>query len=252
MGKIRVLAVEDEPIHQEKIYIVLDELGYELIGIVDNAKEAMQMLIATKPDIVLMDIALEGEKDGIEIAAKINQTIPTPVIFTTSFRDKKTISKAMHTNPYAYLIKPLEEENLQAAIELALFKFAKDKEQQEVEEAPFQQWSKDLLIKDSFFTKQAGKLIKVKFEEVLWIEVLKDKYCQIKTLDNEITLRSTLKELSQKLPSQLFVQVHRGYIVNAHFIESMDEAEGTVTIKGNALPMGRIHKEAVLKRLNLI
>ena len=252
MGKIRILAVEDEPIHQEKLYIVLEELNYELVGMVDNIKEAMQMLFATKPDIVLLDIALEGDRDGIEIATKINQTIPTPIIFTTSFSEKKIMDQAMLTDPYAYLVKPVQEKNLQAAIELALIRFAKDKEKQELGESPFQNWNNNLLVRDSFFTKQAGKLIKVKFEQVCWVEVLKDKYCKIKTIDTDFTIRATLKELSQKLSSSQFVQIHRSYIVNARLIESIDEADGTIEVSGKSLPMGRIYKEQVLKRLNLL
>lgn len=252
MGKIRILAVEDEPIHQENLYIILEELNYELVGIVDTMKEAMSMFFATKPDIILLDIALEGETDGIKLAAKINQTIPTPIIFTTSFSDKKIMKEAMSTAPYAYLVKPLREKNLQAAIELALSRFSRDKEKQERKGDSFQNWNNDLLVNDSFFTKQAGKLIKVKFNEVYWIEVLKDKYCKIKAIDNDFIIRITLKELSQKLPPSQFVRTHRAYIVNGSFIENMDDSDGTICVSGNTLPMGRIYKEQVFKRLNLI
>jgi DNA-binding LytR/AlgR family response regulator len=250
MGKIRILAVEDEPIHQETLYMILEELNYELVGMADTIKEAMHLLFSTKPDLILLDIALEEENDGIELAKKINQTIPTPIIFTTSFSDKEIMQKAISTSPYAYLVKPIREKNLQAAIELALIRFGKEK--QELEHNSFQNWNDDLLVKDSFFTKQAGKIVKVKFEDVCWIEVLKDKYCKIKTINNDFTIRTSLKDLAKKISQPQFIRTHRAYIVNAQFLESMDDADGTVCVFGHTLPMGRIYKEQVFKRLNLI
>ncbi len=252
MSKIRILGVEDQPLHQQNMFISIEQMGYELIGIAPNKKEAMELFFSTGPDIVLMDIALEGERDGIELAVKMNKVRPTPIIFTTSFKDNKTVTEAGATQPYAYLVKPIEINNLQAAIELAVIRFAKDQEKLAMADGWIDNWNQDVLIRDSFFTKQAGRLVKVKFDELLWIEVLKDKYLKIVTASDELITRSTLKEITAKLPPNRFIRVHRSYIVQAPYIESIDDADWLIYIGGKSVPIGRTYREGILKRLNMI
>lgn len=251
MKKIRILAVEDNPLHQENIMLLLDAMGYDLAGVADNASDALQLLISVQPDLLLMDIEIIGEQDGVQLAEKVSRIRPTPIIFTTALKDTTTMARASAMEPYAYLIKPLEENNLQAAIELAVYRFAKERERKEAGSVlPI--WDNDVFFRDSLFTKQGGKLVKIPFDEILAISVSKDRYCSVQTKTEAFMVRSSLSEIAQKLPSNIFIQVHRSHLIMARAITSIDEAEGAVQLGSLSIPMGKSYREPILKMLNMI
>ena len=253
MKKLRILAVEDDPIQGELLRIALEVMGYELIEVVDNGLVALQLAQTTKPDIILMDIQIHGKQDGIEIAQKIKETCPSPIIFTTSFSDPETIRRAKHTEPYGYLLKPYKEKELQIAIEMAVYRFQLDQHRrQEKSLATNFNWEEDLLMKDSFFTKQGGRLIKIPFEEVLWVGVEKDRYCKVVTSQEELLLRMSLTEIAGKLPTDIFIRIHRAFIINILHIHSIDQHDNIIQIRKKELPMGPSYKEQLLKKLNVI
>lgn len=252
MGKIRILVVEDDPLHMEKVEMAIEQLDYHMITVADNAEEAMRVIRATKPDLVLMDINLNGEEDGITLAEKLRDVAPMPVIFTTSFADKATIDRAKVTNPYAYLVKPLELKSLQAAIELAIYNFSIDQVQRPGEEFDEFSWEDDILFKESFFIKVADRIEKVKYEEVLWIEVAEEKYINIVTREKKLRMRCSLKQLTDKITSNLFMRINRTHIVNAAKIDSINEGRQTISIGGEEIPLGRTYKQQLLNKLNLL
>ena len=251
MPKIRILVAEDNPIHASRMDMLLDEMGYENVGIYAKSDEFLRTFHAVKPDLVLLDIELEGSKDGVEIAARISELSPVPVIFTSALEDKKTLERAQITNPYAYLVKPVEKGSLQASIELAVYKFAKDQEQVVINQ-PFTGWAEDLLVKDSFFVKTGSKLEKVNYADVQWIELAEERYCDIVTSNRNYHLRTSITSLAEKLAPSEFVQIHRRYIINASKIDSIDEADLTVEIGDKTLPIGKTYKSLLIKRLQML
>ncbi|MDY7005006.1 MAG: EAL domain-containing protein [Cyanobacteriota bacterium] len=116
----KILIVEDELIVAENLKMVLQKLGYEIVGIIHSGEEVMQKVATTNPDLILMDIMLQGEIDGITAAEKIYQQFQSPVIFTTAYADDDTIERAKQTNPYGYLIKPFQIRDLKTTIEITL------------------------------------------------------------------------------------------------------------------------------------
>ncbi|MGB3465558.1 MAG: response regulator, partial [Cyclobacteriaceae bacterium] len=112
MSGISVVLIEDEPLIARTILLTLDEKGYDVLGTADNAKEGLSLIKSEKPDIVLLDIQLKGEETGIWLAEQLRQDCNIPYIFLTSFRDKETIDNAIKTMPYGYLIKPVDEDDL--------------------------------------------------------------------------------------------------------------------------------------------
>lgn len=128
MSKIKILVVEDESIVAKDIQNTLIRLGYDVPATASNAASAYQKLEDIQPDLVFLDIKLKGEIDGIQIAEKIKNTYDIPVIFLTSFVDKATLDRAKVTEPYGYIVKPFNESDLQSTVEMALYKFEKDKE----------------------------------------------------------------------------------------------------------------------------
>ena len=114
----RILIVEDERIVAADLQEVLNGLGYDAYGIASSGAEAMAIARAKRPDIALMDIRIDGQIDGIEVAARLRREFNTAVIFVTALADDATVQRAKHTYPYAYLIKPVSARALRTTIEL--------------------------------------------------------------------------------------------------------------------------------------
>src|ERR1035437_6746789 len=128
MANPSIFVVEDESIVAKDIQNSLKKLGYSFAGSANTGEQALQMIAESHPDLVLMDIMLKGEMNGIEAAAEIKNSFDIPVIYLTAYADSHTIDKAKTTQPHGYIIKPFKEVDLHTAIEVAMFKHEKDKE----------------------------------------------------------------------------------------------------------------------------
>ncbi|MFW5498453.1 MULTISPECIES: hybrid sensor histidine kinase/response regulator [unclassified Maridesulfovibrio] len=128
MAGKRILVVDDEKIVNLDIQATLKRLGYIIAGDAVTGDEAIEKAGATRPDLVLMDIKLQGEMDGIEAANIIIKTYDIPVVFLTAFSDEKTLSRAKLSGPFGYLLKPFEERELRSSIEIALYKHGMEQE----------------------------------------------------------------------------------------------------------------------------
>lgn len=117
-----VQIVEDEAIVAMDLQQHLIELGYRVCGIADNANQAIALARTYRPDVILMDIVIKGDRDGIQAADEIARSLHIPVVFLTAFSDAQTVERAARTSPYGYLTKPFQEKELRAAIEVALYK----------------------------------------------------------------------------------------------------------------------------------
>ena len=117
-----ILIVEDEEVIALDMRMSLESIGYRVVDIVDTGKAAVERSAALKPDLVLMDIRIRGEQDGIDVAARLREHMDVPVIFVTAFSDEATLERAKRVSPYGYIVKPFHERELRIAIELALYK----------------------------------------------------------------------------------------------------------------------------------
>ncbi|RNI14875.1 response regulator [Methanohalophilus sp. RSK] len=131
MSGEKILVVEDENIVALGIKKMLKGMGFRVPSIAASGEEAIQKAEITFPDLVLMDIMLKGEIDGIEAAEKIYDTMDIPVVYLTAYSDDKMLERAKRTNPYGYIMKPFEEKSLQSTIKLALDNYRKEKEKKE-------------------------------------------------------------------------------------------------------------------------
>ncbi len=122
MSKVKLLLVEDEIIFAMDMKQKLENAGYSVLGIVTNMQETMAAIQKEVPNIILMDIMLNEEDDGVSIAKKIRQNYFIPIIFITAFTDKETFDRAKETMPYGYILKPISERDLFVTIDLALYK----------------------------------------------------------------------------------------------------------------------------------
>ena len=126
MGKARILLVEDEFIVAESIRNVLRNLGYHVIGHVPTGEEAIEKVDKSRPDLVLMDIVLAGDIDGVEAAGEINKRFDIPVVYLSAHSEKSFMERAKITEPFGYLLKPFQTRELRSTIEMALYKHKQD------------------------------------------------------------------------------------------------------------------------------
>ena len=122
MGKVQILVVEDEKDLAKLIQRILNRLGYGIAAVVDSGEDAIKAAEKTFPDLVLMDIKLKGEMDGIEAAELIRTRFNIPVVYVTAFTNDTILQRAKISEPFGYLVKPFKKRELQTTIEMALFK----------------------------------------------------------------------------------------------------------------------------------
>lgn len=122
--KVRVLIVEDEPLIAENIAMYLNNHDYEVAGIAYDYEDGIFKLENDKPDIVLLDINLDGKLDGIDLGKYIHDTLKIPFIFLSSYSDKSTLDRAKKVLPSGYLVKPFHENSLLTTLEISLANYA--------------------------------------------------------------------------------------------------------------------------------
>jgi PAS domain S-box-containing protein len=131
---VKILVVEDETIVAADLKNKLTHLGYHVIGTVGRGEEAVRIASAERPALVLMDIVLSGEMDGIEAADRIRQIYHVPIVFLSAHSDSETLARAKATGPFGYLLKPFNERELETHIEMALYRFRSEERLREREE----------------------------------------------------------------------------------------------------------------------
>ncbi len=122
MASFKILVVEDDSIVAMDIKHRLENMGYIVPAITSSGEEAVEKASETNPDLVLMDIVLKGEMDGIDAAQQIKDNFDIPVVYLTAYSDERTLKRAKITGPFGYIIKPFEDRELHSAIEVALYK----------------------------------------------------------------------------------------------------------------------------------
>jgi len=126
MTGAKILVVEDERITALDIQETLTDLGYQVSAVAASGEEAVQKALETRPDLVLMDVMLKGDTDGIEVAGQIRARLNIPVVYLTAYTDEHTLARAKPSDPFGYLIKPFNDQEMLATIEVALYKHGAD------------------------------------------------------------------------------------------------------------------------------
>jgi len=136
MGKdIKILLVDDDPAMQDQISYFFKKLSYTLMGVASSGKEGIQQALKTKPDLILMDVMMETPQAGIDAARVIRSKTDIPVVFLTASKKEKTLIKALKTNPFGYLVKPIKLELLHTTIEITLLRNHYEKELKQYQQA---------------------------------------------------------------------------------------------------------------------
>jgi DNA-binding LytR/AlgR family response regulator len=249
---IKILIVEDEMVIAANISLQLSDLGYEVTGILPRGEEAIAHIHIDKPDIVLLDIMLKGEMDGIDTAHEIQKQYNIPIIYLTANADEAHFNRAKETHPYAFISKPFKKLDLQRAIELTADRILLEKSSEKEngnEMAATNGNATEFILNDSIFVRHNEKMLKIDIKDIYYIEADRN-YCRIFSQGREYLLVMTLKDIDEKLPQNHFLRIHRSYIIN---ISQIDEVAGThVVIAKKAIPMSKAMRTELLKRLQTI
>lgn len=127
MEDIKILVVEDESIIALNIKKKLKSFGYTVPAIVSTAEDAIKMTEITFPDLILMDVMLKGEMDGVRAIEEIRKKFDIPVIYLTAYSDDEVLERAKLTQPYGYIVKPFKANDLRTNIEIALYRHKMEK-----------------------------------------------------------------------------------------------------------------------------
>ncbi|AXG71498.1 sensory transduction protein LytR [Kordia sp. SMS9] len=244
MEKLSIFILEDHLDEIEILKVILSE-EYIISGIATNYKEAVEKFDKKTPDIAILDIFLNGEREGIRFAEYIQATHPIPILFLTNSKDRISFTEAKKHSPYNYLLKPVDPHSLKFAIELAFEKYADEVGQLSTKDENALQIDNILLI------KKGNELVKVAVDDIFYIES-DDKYCYIHTEDARFLVQKSLKGFAATLPEN-FVQLHRKYIVNTSQIKSVTPADYTLTLKNGAtLPVSQRQRKLLLEIFTII
>ena len=234
MKQIKIGIVEDEMVIAAVIQDCLLKLGYETTEPASNYAEALEMLHNEQPDLVILDIRIAGKKDGIQVAEYIREHYAMPLIFLSAFSDKDTIVRAKKTNPNAYLLKPFTQNDLFAAIEIAISNFEAQKNAQTFTPS-------SLLVKDGY------DIHKIAFSEIVYMQSA-DNYVQL-FLDNGKTVltRSTIAEMQGRIPEANFCRISRSCIINVHCVTAVEKKQ--VMLKEHTLDISATFRDALIVKL---
>jgi DNA-binding LytR/AlgR family response regulator len=242
----KILIVEDEMIIAANISLQLTSLGYTITGLIPRVDEVISSINQNTPDIILLDINLNADIDGIELAHIIQKNHKIPIIFLTANSDEAHFNRAKATNPYAFITKPFKKIDLHRAIELTILR---------IEEESKLEFSTEIINENSFvlsdcvFVRSHDKMIKVCINDILYIEAERN-YCKIHCKDKEHLIVSTLKELDEKLSTNTLMRIHRSFIVNMHHIDEI--ASSHVVIAKKAIPISNELKKQLLQHIQKV
>ncbi|NGX83272.1 response regulator [Aequorivita sp. KMM 9714] len=224
MSKLNIYIVEDDPIIAITLESILQKNGYSVCGQADNVEEALTEIKSNKPDLVLVDIQLDGEKDGVDLAENLDM-LNKPYLYLTSQTDPHTIKRVKQTRPLGYIVKPFTENGLRSNIEIAWNNYIHDEE--------FLSFSAD------------NELYKIKQSQILYLKAY-DNYCYVITTTRKYLVPKTLKYLSSQLNQEKFIKTHRSYIINLLKVDAL--CKNVVIINNIEIPISNSRKSE-LKQL---
>lgn len=207
-----ILIIEDQVLIANHVKNILNEFGVFSIELSFNLSDAVIKIKNFSPNIILLDINVEGKDSGIEWA--LNNVVNEKVIFITGQTEMETLKKALDIKPVAYLTKPIKKIDLVAAIEVA-------KEQLK------QQF---VIIKDGYDS------VKIILNDILFVKSDKN-YIDIQTITKKFTIRSTLDNFLKELDEKQFIKVHRSYIINKEKIKI--KTSSSIQIEHFEIPITR-------------
>lgn len=228
MDKVNILIIEDTADDAFVLREMLEQNNYNVVAIASSYQEALTLFYKLDIDLIIIDVFLDGNPDGIIFAETISITpnVLKPFVFLTSSKNRQIFERAKLTKPFSFLLKPFNELEMLYALEIAVEKFY---EQSNI----FSSEDKNTVIsQDYLFIKKTNALRKVMLSNILYIEV-DDRYCNIITEKEKYIIQVSLGKISELLDNEIFMRTHRKYIVNSNAIEQIILNDNLLILKGN-------------------
>jgi DNA-binding LytR/AlgR family response regulator len=242
MEQLKIGIVEDDLLIAESIAVTLQQIGYRSTNPVRNYKDALKMINTENPDLLLIDIGLDGELDGIDLASRINQDYGLPFIFLTANSDRATVNRAKEVKPYAYLVKPFNEHDLYSSIEIAFNNFNDLNNSKSAEQAV-------TYLKDVIFIKEGELFHKLDRNDIFYVSS-ENVYLNLFTAKRNFTVRTKLDDFVKNFAQGDFFQIHRSYAINLKHLETINSM--TVNVAGKEIPLNKIYRQQLLEAVKSI
>ncbi len=208
MLRVKIGVVEDEMIIAATIISTLKKLKYSVAEPASNYAAALEMIENEQPHLLLLDINLGGQKDGIDVAEYVRANYNLPIIFLTANSDITTLQRAKLVKPNAYLLKPFTKDDLFASIEIAISNYYEN----------YNEGSK----KENLLIRTGYDYVSLKIRDIVFIES-NDNYVSVQLISGKpFVTRSTLSEMLKKLPENDFTRINRSVIINHSFIKKIE------------------------------
>lgn len=247
MSNIKVLIVEDEELYSAEVEMLVYRLGFTKIHVTSNSEEALHMVNIMEPDLIIMDINIEGNLTGIEVAEKIRDK-EIPILFMTSMKDSGLYERAKKTPYVGYLIKPFDQLTMQASIEFALNSLA----QKNLKQEEFSGWKEDVVLKDSLLIKKSTSFLKLPIKDISYLQS-QGNYCMIYTYENaKHLINLSLVKIAKKLPPKSFMRIHKQYIVNLNYVKDITLGVNQINVLNAEIPVGRSYKSDLMARFDVL
>jgi len=224
--KKKILIVEDEVLISEHLKRIVQNLGYDVLDICEDYKEAVELLENEKPDLAFLDIRMNGVDEGIEVAKHL-RTKDIPFLFVTSFSDKETIKKAVNQQPLGYVLKPFSKEEIEEQLTLV---------EQELT-------GKFLILSG------ANKQEKIDVKDILWLRS-ENVYVEIHCLNKMHLCRKKLNEICEELPKSLFGRIGQSYVVNLSHVSSV--SSDFVFLGDHKIPLAKKYKKTFFEQFSAL
>ncbi|PHN05138.1 LytR/AlgR family response regulator transcription factor [Flavilitoribacter nigricans] len=246
--KMNILIVEDEFLTADTIRNYLLELGYGVTGMARDAEEALSILEATETDMAILDLNIQGSRDGIWLAGMIKETYNIPFIFLTAYSDERTVKSAVETRPFGYLVKPFTKMDIYTTLEVARQNYTQIVQQGELKLGTGVQ-DKPLPMDEYLFVKEKNVYSKIRVRDIAYVKS-ELKYIELYVEKKRHVIRYSLAEFIDLMPAEHFIQVHRSYVVNKNYVDHI--GINYILVAGTEIPMSSKRKEEVLNRFNFL
>lgn len=230
----RILIIEDDQEISNYLKFLIKKLSYIVAGVVTNYEDAIEKIGSLEPDLLLVDIKLHGNKTGVDLAQEASKVFKAPIIFITSVPVNEVIENIRLENVQGYLSKPFKEDDLFAAIELAMDKLSSK--------------SDNYMSDQSVFVKHKSGFVRIHKGEIKYFEA-DGSYTNIYT-SQKYVIRKNLKEVAETIDSNLFFRTHRSYLVNMNFVNGINY--NSINLAGEELPINKKTYSILKERFNVI
>lgn len=258
--KVKILIVEDDILLSEQMAQFLLK-KYEVVGIASSGEQALAMIKDNQPDLVLMDIELEGKLDGVETAEIIQQEMFIPIIYLSRLHGEKTLKRVKKTMPAAYLSKPFKNHDLKYAIENAIYsRQLHPRRKPDGEEVPLETYSVSLYENRLFYKNSTSSFNRLFVDDIFYIEFI-DRKCHIVHKNGIEKIKLGMMEFFKGINDSSLLRIHRRFGININYVDHF--ANNIVVLKypnpndlnktiKKELPLRLEYKKTLMLKLGIV